>query len=66
MKTPIKYVADKNGNVMRAEDFLKREAKEWFGAFKTLFKECADTGKQFTKENAEFIEGLAGKPKRRK
>jgi len=42
----IDYFSDpKTGKLMKAEDFLKREKKEWGQALGTLFKECVGHGK---------------------
>jgi hypothetical protein len=51
----IKFFIDKNGNVIAAKEFARREAKGWAGTFKTAFKEWGDTGKQFLKENEQGL-----------
>ncbi|MGH1419408.1 MAG: hypothetical protein ACRBCJ_11175 [Hyphomicrobiaceae bacterium] len=49
-----KYILDKNGKVMPAEKFLKREAKDWFGSITQALRECGDTGKKFAKECSQI------------
>ena len=51
----IKYILDDQGNVLPAEQFLKREAEGWTGTFRQAFKECGDTGKQFVKECGDSV-----------
>lgn len=60
----IKYILDDKGKILPAEQFLKRECKEWTATFRQALGECGDTGKQFLKEcnntAADFAKELGG------
>ena len=60
----IKFIIDDNGNVLRPEQLMKREAKGWTGTLQQAFKECGGTGKQFVKEcvgsTGDFMKELGG------
>jgi hypothetical protein len=64
----IKFLIDKNGNVIGVKDLARREAKGWSGTFKTALKECGNSGKQFLRENeqglAQFAKEIAGLKKK--
>lgn len=63
-----KYILDKNGKVMPAEAFVKREAKGWFGAITQALQECGASGKEFLKECSEIPSEVADdfRPKKKK
>ena len=55
----IKYIVDKDGNILPAEQFLKRECSEWASTFRQAFKECGDSGKQFVGDCADGVADFA-------
>lgn len=69
MKAPGFLRDAKTGKLMKAEDFIKRERKEWGEAFTTFGKELLGFGKQQGKAAIQITEEelkiLIGTKKRR-
>ena len=68
--TPKYLRDDKTGKLMKAEQFVAREAKGWLSAIGQAIKETAQSGKQFAKEcedgATEFGQEIAGTKKKRR
>ncbi len=68
LRPPI--IRDKNGKVMKPEEFMKREAGEWGSAFIQFGKECFQGTGQFISECesgvSDFGRECAGADKKKK